>query len=120
MLSVAERGVLVAVLSYADFAGRESLLVQIDAVRVVGRCDCGCATVDLAVENALTSDAVAYPISNEATVLDARGDAIGGVLVFVRDGYLARLEVYSGAGQTISSFPRPHCGIAGPDTSSCV
>jgi hypothetical protein len=96
---------LVAVLSHADFAGRTALLEQVDAARVVGGCDCGCATVDLAVENAPPSDAVAYPIPNEATVLDGDGDAIGGMLVFARDGYLTQLELYSYGHEPISPFP---------------
>ncbi len=101
----AERNSLIAVLKYADFVGRDALLEQVDAARVVGECGCGCATVDLAVDDAPRSDAAVYPIPNEATVLDSGGQAIGGVLVFERDGYLAQLEVYSYAEAPISPFP---------------
>lgn len=102
-LSAAERNALVAVLSHADFAGRADLLEQVDAACVVGGCACGCATVDLAVAHAAPSDASAYPIPNEATILDAHNEPIGGVLVFVRDGYLSQLEVYGN--EPISPFP---------------
>jgi hypothetical protein len=93
-----------AILSQADFAGRAALLDQVDTARVIGGCDCGCATVDLAVEGAPPSHAIAYPIPNDATVLDAQGEIVGGMLVFVRDGYLAQLEVY-GNDSPISPFP---------------
>jgi hypothetical protein len=105
LLSAAERDALVAVLSYADFVGRAALLEQVDAVRVVGGCDCGCATVDLVIVDAPPSDAIACPIPNEATVLDAHGEAIGGVLVFTRDGHLRQLEVYGYGDEPISPFP---------------
>ena len=104
-LTAAERDALVAVLTHADFQGRDALLEQVNAARVVGGCDCGCASVDLAVEDAPPSDSVAYPIPNEATVLDMDGHAIGGVLVSERDGYLAQLEVYGYANDPISPFP---------------
>jgi hypothetical protein len=46
-LTAAERDALVAVLTHADFQGRDALLEQVDAARVVAHC--GCATVDLVV-----------------------------------------------------------------------
>jgi hypothetical protein len=94
-----------ALLNYADFDGRDALLDQADAARVVGFCGCGCATVDLAVDAARSATSVAHPIPNEAVVLDDEGAAIGGVLVFVREGYLASLEVYDFNGVPISPFP---------------
>lgn len=100
-----ESAALLTVLNYADFEGRDALLNQVDATRVVGFCGCGCATVDLAVDAAPSTTGMAHPIPNEAVVLDTDGDAIGGVLVFVRDGYLASLEVYDFGGVPISPFP---------------
>jgi hypothetical protein len=100
-----ERATLLALLSYADFDCRDALLDQVDATRVVGFCGCGCATVDLSVDAAPSTTSVAHPIPNEAVVLDEGGDAIGGVLVFVRVGYLASLEVYDYAGDPINPFP---------------
>lgn len=43
-----ERAVLEKVLSI-DFVGVEQLRGQVEAALVVGRCDCGCPTIDLAV-----------------------------------------------------------------------
>jgi hypothetical protein len=94
-----------AVLNYADFDGRDALLAQVDAARVVGFCGCGCATVDLAVDSAAPASSSASPTPNEATVLGADGEPIGGLLVFVKDGYLAMLEVYAFSGDPISPFP---------------
>ena len=104
-LSAGERDALVTILSYANFVGRAALLEQVDAVRIVGGCDCGCATVDLEIPDAPPSDAIAYPIPSEATVFDPDGQAIGGILVFARDGRLAQLEVYSYGDEPISPFP---------------
>jgi|NGEPerStandDraft_6_1074524.scaffolds.fasta_scaffold30312_2 hypothetical protein len=100
-----ERAALLALLNYADFDGRDALLDQVDTARVVGFCGCGCATVEIAVDAAPSATSVAHPIPNEAVVLDEDGDAIGGVLVFVREGYLASLEVYDFNGVPISPLP---------------
>jgi hypothetical protein len=100
-----ERAALLALLNNADFEGRDALLAQVDAARVVGFCGCGCATVDLSVASALTTPIVAQHIPNEAVVLGDDGEAIGGVLVFVKDGYLSSLEVYEYGGGPISPFP---------------
>jgi hypothetical protein len=100
-----ERAVLLALLNYADFDGRDALLAQVDAARVVGYCGCGCASVDLAVDCSPAMTSVAHPIPNEATVFGADGEAIGSVLVFVRDGCLSMLEVYDYFGEPISPMP---------------
>ena len=41
----------------------------------------------------------------QADVLDETGQPIGGVLVFLKDGYLSQLEVYSFAQEPIAEFP---------------
>jgi len=99
-----ERAALSAVLNYADFDGRDALLAQVDSARVVGYCGCGCATVLLAVESAAPASSSGSPIPNEATIIGADGDPLGGLLVFLEDGYLATLEVYS-YDDPISPFP---------------
>jgi hypothetical protein len=73
-----ERAALLALLNHADFTGRDELLAQVDAVQVVGRCACGCATVDLAVDATPAAPSVFSPIPNEATVIGADGESIGG------------------------------------------
>jgi hypothetical protein len=96
---------LTALLSHADFDGRDALLAQVELARVVGYCGCGCASVDLAVDASPDSAGVAHPIPNEARVLAGDGEAVGGVLVFIRDGYLSMLEVYNYCGEPIRPLP---------------
>jgi hypothetical protein len=105
-LSTDERSAIMALLEHADFDGRDALLAQVDDAHVVGGCGCGCAPVTLAVGSRIPADdTVAHPIPNEATVLDASGESVGGVLLFVRDGLLRELEVYDYAGTPIFPFP---------------
>jgi hypothetical protein len=104
-LDPAEREVLRALLDYADFKARDALLAQIDDARVVGRCGCGCATVDLQVESPPVVEALSSPLPNEANVIGTDGEEIGGVLVFVKDGRLSTLEVYSNTEEPIDPLP---------------
>lgn len=90
-----ERDTLLEVLGYADFEGRDALVAQVDSATVIGYCGCGCASVHLEVTpDAPRAHATPSPIPNEATVLDADGDAIGGVIVFLSDSRLSFLEIY--------------------------
>jgi hypothetical protein len=100
-----ERQTLLALLSHADFDGRDALLQQVEVAHVSGYCGCGCATVDLTVEPEARSTGRTYrPIPNEAELLDATGEPIGEVIVFADDGYLSNLEIvwYE---EPISPFP---------------
>lgn len=94
-----------ALLGHAEFDGRDGLLEQIDTARVVGRCGCGCATVDLEVTGPPVTEAVSSPLPNEANVIGPDGKEIGGVLVFVKNGKLSTLEVYSYTERPISPLP---------------
>jgi hypothetical protein len=96
-----------SVLEHADFSGRDELLAQMSDVEVVGHCSCGCVTVTLRVESTPPGDDFAKPIPNEATVLGADGEAIGGVLVFVRSDCLCELEIYSNSHEPIREIPSP-------------
>jgi hypothetical protein len=100
-----ERTTLLALLHYADFKGRDALVEQADSARAYSYCACGCATVSLTVDPAAPSARRTYrPIPNQATVLDADGEIIGGVIVFADDGYLSNLEIYWYE-EPISPFP---------------
>lgn len=94
-----------ALLEHETFPGRDELLDQVPLARVVGRCGCGCATVELAVDRSPADAAVSHPIPTEATVLDEDGDGIGGMLLFASDGCLDQLEVYSYGDDSIRSLP---------------
>jgi hypothetical protein len=96
-----------AILEHADFDGRDALIAQVDSAQVNSYCSCGCATVDLSVDR--TRPAASHPagpIPNEATVLDADGEPVGGIIVFVDEGYLELLEIYW-FDEPISPFPPP-------------
>jgi hypothetical protein len=89
-----ERATLIALLEYADFDGRDALLGQVEFARVDRYCGVD-ATVSLTVDTNVPSAGRTYrPIPNEAEIVGANGEPLGGVIVFADDGYLSYLEVY--------------------------
>jgi hypothetical protein len=103
-LSPAERRVLDLMLTQ-DFPGAESLRSQLPYVQVVGRCDCGCATIDIEV----APEAPHAAPDLQGRVLPVTGfvgadidQPRAGIIVFVDEGFLSRLEIYSMA------EPAPH------------
>ena len=64
-------------------------------VMAVGGCDCGCGTIDLVPAPGATPASVRNYVPVEANLQNVDGAPIGGVLLFVADGLLDRLEVYS-------------------------
>jgi hypothetical protein len=90
-----ERDTLLAILGYADFEGRDELLAQVDAAMVDGYVGCGCASVGLVVKpDAPRAPTAPNPVPNCADVFDAEGEFIGGILLFLLDGYLSFLEIH--------------------------
>lgn len=90
-----ERDTLLAILGFADFGGRDVLVAQVDATSVDGYCGCGCATVSLVVQPEARRAATALRmIPNSARVFDAEGEEIGGIIVFLLDGYLSYMEIF--------------------------
>jgi hypothetical protein len=93
---------------------------QIAAAVVTGRCQCGCATVDIAVDQ---SRAAPVP-SAYSGVLPVEGalrlpdrQYVAGVLVFLADGWLAGLEVYNFDDEPVDEFPGPErLDVASADT----
>ena len=94
-----------------DFLGAGYLRSQVPYVQVVGRCDCGCATVSLEV-------------ASEAprAIPDVRGGVLpvtgyvgsdidvpkAGIIVFVDEGYLSSLEIYPMAEPAPHEWPDLH------------
>jgi hypothetical protein len=103
-----ERATLMAILTHADFDGRDALVTQARTAQVDSYCGCGCATVGLEVDRT-TPPAVnaRSPIPNGAGVFDADGEEVGGIIVFLDDGYLCNLEIYSWD-DPIAPFPALH------------
>jgi len=94
-LTEAESLVLSGLLAL-DFPGVTELRCQAPSAQVVGKCSCGCASVELEVNKEECPPSTAgRPISAQATVLDHSGNAVGGIIVFLNQGYLSYLEIYS-------------------------
>ncbi len=77
----------------AVFQGVAALRKQLVGVQVVGRCDCGCPSIDLepASERA-RSDQVGRLAPVELEVIPAAGEPPGAVILFVDGGKLSYLE----------------------------
>jgi hypothetical protein len=84
--------------------GKDSpYLEQVAEASVVGQCDCGCGTIDLAVSGQRPKSPVV------TTLVDAQGVNSSGqpveVILFARDGFLSSLEVFSPTGQPGTALP---------------
>ncbi|MFJ7249762.1 hypothetical protein ACIQWA_34710 [Kitasatospora sp. NPDC098652] len=105
----AEAVALLESLLAADTPAFRALRAQIPHLRVTGGCKCPCPSLDLALAD--PTAAPAAPVTDtpaaEATVVDADGTPIGGVMVFVTEGRLSYLEVYSWADEPITRLPSP-------------
>jgi hypothetical protein len=93
-LTTTERALLDALLD-PEFEGVAELRVQAGSASASTGCECGCVTIDLHVPDGLPVSSAASPAPLEGTVVDAEGEPIGGVLIFVEHGRLAGLEVYA-------------------------
>jgi hypothetical protein len=93
-LTPTERSLLDALLDH-EFDGVAELRAQARHATASTGCECGCVTIDLHVPGHLPASSAASPAPVEGTVVDAAGEPIGGVLLFVHEGRLSGLEVYS-------------------------
>ncbi|CRK59759.1 hypothetical protein [Alloactinosynnema sp. L-07] len=86
-----------------DFPGVAELRAQADSALVVGRCGCGCATIDLAVPETAPLAKV-----ESATPVWADVPATGeGLILLVDYGRLSCLEIYGTEEPVSSVFPEP-------------
>ncbi|MEV4186691.1 hypothetical protein AB0J28_35235 [Streptosporangium canum] len=91
-LSAEEQAVILALL-VQDFPGTDELRAQVPSATVTGGCGCGCATVDL--RPGTGPRALDSPVQNGVLVsASVKGDR-DGVLLFIEDGYLSCLEIYT-------------------------
>ena len=88
----------------ADFPGVEELRGQAPFAEAVGRCACGCATIGLKVD---PTRAGAATVVERVPVSASSKSGSEGLLLFVDDGYLSCLEIYSIEDETPSVFPPP-------------
>jgi hypothetical protein len=92
-LTTTERALLDALLD-REFDGVAELRAQALRATASTGCECGCVTLDLHVPDDVPVSATGgAPV--EGTVVDAAGEPIGEVLLFVERGRLAGLEVHS-------------------------
>jgi hypothetical protein len=93
-LTRTERSLLDALLDH-DFDGVAELRAQVAHATASSGCECGCGMIDLHVPAHLPASAAADRAPVEGAILDANGDPIGGLLLYVERGRLAGLEVHS-------------------------
>lgn len=94
-LAPEELGVLNVLLGH-NFPGVEELRVQAQRLLARKGCKCGCGTIHLLPQgSAMRASRVKNAVPVEGAVQNEAGESVGGVLLFVHDGYLAELEVYS-------------------------
>jgi hypothetical protein len=104
-LTTTERALLDALLDH-EFDGAAQLRAQARRATASTGCECGCVTIDLHVPDDVPVSASAGTSPVEGTVVDAAGEPIGGVLLFVEHGRLAGLEVHS-PDEPLSVVPLP-------------
>jgi hypothetical protein len=79
-----------------DFPGVAALRAQTRGLLAKRGCTCGCGTIDLIpVEHELPRSSGGNPVEVSGDVLGADGEPIGGVVLWLADGLLSSLEVYS-------------------------
>lgn len=113
-LSSRERTLLQWLLMHGS-SDASKYMSQIDCLRIVSKCGCGCPTVDFALQSGRKvggSDIVA-----EAGGKSPEGISVG-VILHVRDDELSELEVYSTEGLDVPfSLPTPDSLEAFPLTA---
>jgi len=90
-----------------SFPGREALLEQAKTVRTTGlSCTCGCPSFSLTPDRTLPAADVADRMPSDAHGIDPGGNEIG-VLLWVDEGYLFDVEVFSYEGSDFAGLPEP-------------
>jgi len=92
VLSGDERRVLSLLLS-PEFEGVQELRWQADRAVVVGRCRCGCPTIDIDVPSDAPPAAIRGSLSPvEASVSEEEDGIPGQIILFVHDGRISSME----------------------------
>jgi len=83
-----------------------SYLPQVDKLRVISRCGCGCASVDFSFDNVLPDYSTGIEVLSDH-LWGTGGTDLCGIFVFARNRKLAGLEVWSVDGQvTPTELPK--------------
>ena len=87
-----ERDLIFWLLEHGERDSR-SFLPQLAEATVIGRCPCGCVSIDLAVGGRIPPDGAGMDILSDYVWRE--GDLPFGIFVFAHGGILAGLDVYS-------------------------
>lgn len=89
-------------------AGRPGLLAQLPHTTLGATCRCGCVCVDLEVDTAAVAPCrVAQDLAADASFPHEGTPDLGGCMVWVSEGYLSYLEVYSLGEGPVTDWPDP-------------
>jgi hypothetical protein len=110
-LSEEERKLLVWLIEHGTSEAHQ-FIGQIEEVRVVGRCGCGCPTVDLGIHGAKRRTVGPSQILADFMGKTPDGFEVG-VLVHARGGTLSELEIYN-LGEHEGAFSLPTIGTLKP------
>lgn len=100
-----ERAVLSRLLA-TDFQGVDALRDQSVDVQVVGRCDCGCPSIDLEpAPGRARSDQIGRLAPVELAVVPEADEPAGEIILFVDHGQLSYLEYVYYSASPPSSWP---------------
>jgi len=87
------------------FLDAERLRAQAASAVATGRCVCGCASIHLNVEHTPGLAArTPSPVPAQPQIVGDDGQPVGGVLLFLQDGWLSYLKAYS-YDEPIPRFP---------------
>ena len=105
-LALEETEVLRRLLAF-DFPGATELRDQLPFALVVGPCACGCVSVDISVDatRAPAAAGAVSPLPVEVEIVGSDGACIGGIIVFLTDGYVSLIDVHSYGDDPISTWP---------------
>lgn len=102
-----ERAFLDAVLSHS-FEGVEALRTQWAHSLVEPSCDCDCGSIGFVFDADFdaTPSTARNPLPIEGEILNASGEAVGAIIVLVRNGVLDDVDVHAFGEQPLA-FPGP-------------
>jgi hypothetical protein len=100
---------ILAFLLNAEFPDVEKLRLQAHTAQVIGRCECGCATIYLRVDESMpTADEVGQSNAVDAAGRPAPDDGPPPELIlFVKGGRLSSIEIVWYGDTPIGEFPSP-------------
>lgn len=104
-LTPREREVGIWLISHGTASDEEKakFLAQLSKASVIGKCECGCASIDLAIEG--------HPIPKGGLRIlgdFVRGENQDGIFVFEKEGILAGIEIFQIASDVpCSELPAP-------------